>query len=48
LIPIIAHLAWLVLLWKIDDPRDCLRRFQASRWTGLLVVAAFVLGRIFR
>jgi 4-hydroxybenzoate polyprenyltransferase len=47
LILVAAHLAWLVLLWKIDDPRDCLKRFQASRWTGLLVVAAIVLGRIF-
>jgi 4-hydroxybenzoate polyprenyltransferase len=47
LIPIAAHLAWLVLLWDVDDPRDCLRRFKASRWTGLLVVLAFVLGRIF-
>jgi len=47
LILVAAHLAWLVLLWKIDDPRDCLRRFQASRWTGLLVVLALVLGRIF-
>jgi 4-hydroxybenzoate polyprenyltransferase len=47
LILVAAHLAWLVLLWKIDDPRDCLSRFQASRWTGLLVVLALVLGRIF-
>jgi 4-hydroxybenzoate polyprenyltransferase len=47
LILVAAHLAWLVLLWKIDDPRDSLRRFQASRWTGLLVVVAIVLGRLF-
>lgn len=47
LIPVVAHLAWLVLFWKIDDPRDCLRRFKASRWTGLLVVLAIVLGRVF-
>jgi len=47
LILVAAHLTWLILLWKIDDPRDCLKRFKASRWTGLLVVAAIVLGRIF-
>jgi 4-hydroxybenzoate polyprenyltransferase len=47
LIPVALHLAWLLLFWKTDDPRDCLRRFQASRWTGLLVVAALVAGRIF-
>jgi 4-hydroxybenzoate polyprenyltransferase len=46
LIPVAAHLVWLVLFWKIADPRDCLRRFQASRWTGLLVVLAIVVGRI--
>lgn len=47
LVPVALHLAWLVLFWKIDDPRDCLARFKASRWTGLLVVLAIVLGRIF-
>ncbi|HTJ64421.1 MAG TPA: 4-hydroxybenzoate octaprenyltransferase [Alphaproteobacteria bacterium] len=46
-IPIAAHLIWLLALWDVDDPRDCLRRFQASRWTGLLVVAAIVVGRLF-
>ena len=47
LIPVVLHLLWILVFWKIDDPRDCLRRFQASRWTGLLVVAAFVVGRLF-
>jgi 4-hydroxybenzoate polyprenyltransferase len=46
LIPVAAHLTWLVLLWKQDDPRDCLKRFQASRWTGLLVTLALAIGRI--
>jgi 4-hydroxybenzoate polyprenyltransferase len=46
LIAIALHLAWLVLFWKTDDPRDCLRRFQASRWTGLLVVAVVIIARI--
>ncbi len=47
LIPVAFHLAWLLLFWKTDDPGDCLRRFQASRWTGLLVTAAIVAGRVF-
>jgi 4-hydroxybenzoate polyprenyltransferase len=47
-IPIAAHLLWLLVFWDKDNPRDCLRRFQASRWTGLLVVAAIVVGRLFR
>jgi len=47
LIPVALHLGWLLVFWDSNDPRDCLRRFQASRWTGLLVVAAIVAGRIF-
>jgi 4-hydroxybenzoate polyprenyltransferase len=47
LILVALHLAWLLAFWKTDDPRDCLRRFQASRWTGLLVVLALVVGRLF-
>ncbi len=46
LIPVALHLAWLVLLWRPDDPGDCLRRFKASRWTGLLVTLAIVAGRL--
>jgi 4-hydroxybenzoate polyprenyltransferase len=47
LIPIGLHLVWLLLFWKKDDPGNCLMRFRASRWTGLLVVAAIVAGRVF-
>lgn len=47
LLLVAAHLAWLVLFWTVDDPRDCLKRFKASRYTGMLVVAAIVLGRLF-
>jgi 4-hydroxybenzoate polyprenyltransferase len=47
LIPVALHLAWLLVFWNSDDPRDCLKRFQASRWTGLLLVLAIVAGRIF-
>ena len=46
LIPVAAHLIWLLALWNPADPRDCLRRFQASRWTGLLVALAIAVGRI--
>ena len=46
LIPVALHLAWLVLLWSPDNPGDCLRRFKASRWTGLLIVLAIVAGRL--
>jgi 4-hydroxybenzoate polyprenyltransferase len=46
LVAVAAHLVWLLAFWKSDDPRDCLMRFRASRWTGLLVVAAIVAGRV--
>ena len=46
LIPVGLHLAWLLLFWRPDDPRDCLKRFQASRWTGLLVTLAIIAGRL--
>ena len=46
LIPVALHLIWLLLFWNSADPRDCLRRFQASRWTGLLVLLAIVVGRL--
>jgi 4-hydroxybenzoate polyprenyltransferase len=47
LLPIGLHLAWLLIFWEPHNPRDCLMRFRASRWTGLLVTAAIVAGRVF-
>lgn len=46
LVPVALHLAWILFLWHPDDPRDCLRRFRASRWTGILVTLAIVAGRL--
>jgi len=46
LIPVALHLFWLLLFWDQEDPRDCLLRFQASRWTGLLVALAIAVGRV--
>lgn len=47
MIPVALHLAWILIFWRKDDPRDCLKKFQASRWTGLLVTVAIVAGRVF-
>jgi 4-hydroxybenzoate polyprenyltransferase len=47
LLAVAAHLAWLVLFWDTGNPGDCLKRFKASSWTGLLVAGAIVLGRVF-
>jgi 4-hydroxybenzoate polyprenyltransferase len=36
------HLAWQIRTLDIDDPRGCLARIRANRWTGLVLVAAAV------
>jgi 4-hydroxybenzoate polyprenyltransferase len=40
------HLAWQVLTLDIDDPANCLRRFQSNRDFGLLVFASLMLQRL--
>jgi 4-hydroxybenzoate polyprenyltransferase len=37
-----ATLAWQIATLDIDDPAGCLRRFQASKWTGLLLFAGLL------
>ncbi|MCB2054590.1 MAG: 4-hydroxybenzoate octaprenyltransferase [Geminicoccaceae bacterium] len=39
-----AHLGWQIVRLEIDDTGRCLALFRANRWTGLLVLAALVLG----
>ncbi|MFC7553599.1 hypothetical protein ACFQU7_17150 [Pseudoroseomonas wenyumeiae] len=39
-------LAWQVTRLDIHDPALCLRLFQSNRETGLLVVLAFLAGRL--
>jgi 4-hydroxybenzoate polyprenyltransferase len=41
-----AMLAWQVTRLDIHDPALCLRLFQSNRETGLLVVLAFLAGRL--
>ncbi len=36
--------AWTVWRWQPDNPADCLRRFKANAFVGLLVFAAIVAG----
>ena len=35
-----------LVLWKSQDPENCLRRFKSNRDFGLIVLAAIVLGKI--
>jgi 4-hydroxybenzoate polyprenyltransferase len=39
------HLAWQVLTLDINNPANCLKRFQSNRDFGLLVFASFLLQR---
>jgi 4-hydroxybenzoate polyprenyltransferase len=40
------QMGWQVARWRIDDPADCLVMFKSNRWTGWLVLAAFVAGNV--
>ena len=40
-----AHLVWQIKALRIDDRENCLTLFRANRLTGLLVLAALVIGR---
>jgi 4-hydroxybenzoate polyprenyltransferase len=46
LLPASAHLVWQVVTLDIHNPKNCLVRFKSSRDFGLLLFAAFVVGRI--
>jgi 4-hydroxybenzoate polyprenyltransferase len=35
-----------LMLWRPEDPANCLRRFKSNRDFGLIVLAAIVLGKI--
>jgi 4-hydroxybenzoate polyprenyltransferase len=40
------QLSWQVIQWSIDDPNDCLAKFESNKWFGLLVLVSFILGRV--
>ncbi len=42
------HLFWQVTTVDLDDPKDCLAKFRASRDYGLLVFAAIAIGQVVR
>ena len=46
LLVVAGHLIWQIVTVDIDDPDNCLARFQSNRDTGLLIIAAILLGLI--
>jgi 4-hydroxybenzoate polyprenyltransferase len=47
LLAVIAlHFAWQIAFLKPNDPADCLAKFKANAWLGLLLTAAIIAGHI--
>ena len=42
-----AHAVWTVMRWRLDDPADCILRFRANRFTGILIYLAFTFGALY-
>ncbi len=41
-----AQLAWQIRTVDLDSPGDCLAKFKSNRWTGWLLLAGIVAGRL--
>ncbi len=41
-----AQLAWQIRAVDLDSPGDCLAKFKSNRWTGWLLLAGIVAGRL--
>jgi len=41
-----TQFAWQILAVDIDSPGDCLAKFKSNRWTGWLLLAGIVAGRL--
>jgi 4-hydroxybenzoate polyprenyltransferase len=44
LLGVALHFAWQIILLKPHDPADCLKKFKANAWLGLLLVVAIIAG----
>jgi 4-hydroxybenzoate polyprenyltransferase len=41
---VLGHLSMLLARWDPNDPADCLAKFKASRWTGVIALGALLAG----
>jgi 4-hydroxybenzoate polyprenyltransferase len=46
LLVIALHFAWQISLLKPQDPADCLAKFQANAWIGVLLTVAVIAGHL--
>ena len=44
LLGVALHFAWQIAFLRPHDPADCLSKFKANGWLGLLLVAAIIAG----
>ena len=44
LIGVALHFGWQIAFLKPHDPADCLKKFKANAWLGLLLTAAIIAG----
>jgi 4-hydroxybenzoate polyprenyltransferase len=45
-VAVAGHFAWQILTLDVDDAADCLAKFRANRFVGLMVFAALVAGAV--
>ncbi|XP_065889510.1 4-hydroxybenzoate polyprenyltransferase, mitochondrial-like isoform X2 [Dysidea avara] len=43
-----AHLAWQVGTMKMDNPSDCMAKFKANKWLGLLLVTGIMTSNLLK
>jgi len=46
LLAIALHFAWQIAFLKPHDQADCLAKFKANAWLGVLLTAAVIAGRL--
>ena len=46
LLAIALHFAWQIAFLKPDDQADCLAKFKANAWIGVLLTAAVIAGHL--
>jgi 4-hydroxybenzoate polyprenyltransferase len=46
LLVIALHFAWQIALLKPQDQADCLAKFKANGWVGVLLTAAVIAGHL--
>ena len=41
-----SHLFWQIKTLDINNPDDCLKKFQSNKWFGLLILLGIIFGKV--